>query len=198
MVGRVSQVALAPDVEPDDEDAEDVREEEDERVRRGPLAGAGDEDVPDAAARIGLDGLLKLFGAVRRQRHRHAEERGDVEADEDDQQQPVERVTPDEEGALRAAAEEHEEEAADGVGHQDVAPPQPERVHEADEHESRHAAARRTTTPWPRLAARSIWIAKPTPKSVAKMVMNLPLTNQSTSAWAMRSGIQVHIRLGRM
>ena len=93
---------------------------------------------------------------------------------------------------LRTAAEEQEEEAAERVVREDVAPPQPERVRQADEEERRPGAGRRTRC-LPRAAARSIWIAKPTPKSAAKIVMNLPLTSQSTSAWAIRSGIQVHI-----
>ena len=64
--------------------------------------------------------------------------------------------------------------------------------------QARHAAGVEARRPAAAAAARSIWIAKPMPKSAAKIVMNLPWTSQSTSACATRSGIQVHISDGSM
>ena len=123
------EIALPPEIDAEQEDSEHARaEDHEERVGGGPLTRASDEHLAKRSLLVGANRLLNFARLVWRQRR--AEERRDVVADEQHDDEPVEEVTPDEQRALRHRAERHQEQAADRIGDQDVAPPEQERVGE--------------------------------------------------------------------
>ena len=99
--------------------------------------------------------------------------------------------------ALTAVAEEGQEEPADRIGHQDVAPPQPEGMHEADAEQHRHPS--RVERDPVTTRGRPIHLdGEADPEERGEDRDELARTSQSTSACARRSGSHGHISDGSM